>query len=216
MAISVTVCNLALGELRAARITDIDEGSTESAWCKEFYPQCLRRLLERYEWSFANRVAMLAELSDNPRASEWAHAYAMPGDVAAPSRLVPPLTGWTPLTSLPPAAVLMPFIIENDVLFSQAPGAILEYSANSLDEAMMPALFVDALAYSLASRLAVPLRDSTTLKGQLLQQAELAEQRAIAADMNRQPQRLNDSEDEISAARSGGYGCDYPEMRGRY
>lgn len=215
MAISVTVCNVALGELRAPRITDIEEGSTESAWCKEFYPQCLRRLLERHEWSFANRVAMLAELDVNGRASEWAHAYALPVDIATPTRLVPPLTGWTPLTSLPPAAVLMPFIIENGALYSQVSGAILEYSANSLDEAMMPALFVDALAYSLASRLAVPLRDSATLKGQLLQQAELAEQRAIAADMNRQPQRLSDSEDEIAAVRSGTY-YDYPEMRGRY
>jgi hypothetical protein len=209
MAINITVCNLALGELRAPAIADIDEATTEAAECKRYYPHCLKLLLERFDWSFAARVSGLAELSVNPRASEWAHAYALPADLATAERLVPPAGGWpAPSATLPPAAVLaQPFIIENGVLYSQVPDAILEYSSRDPDEAAMPALFLDALAYALAARLAVPLRDSRETKGQLLQQAEVAAQRAIADDINRQPNRDAHTPDAVAAARGAGTGC---------
>lgn len=203
MAISITVCNLALGELRAPAIADIDEATTEASECKRYYPHCLRLLLERFDWSFTARVSGLAELTVNPRASEWAHAYALPADLATAERLVPPASGWpAPSGTVPPAAVLgQPFIIENGVLYSQVPNAILEYSSRDPAEATMPALFLDALAYALAARLAVPLRDSRETKGQLLQQAEIAAQRAIADDINRQPNRDARTPDAVAAAR---------------
>lgn len=207
MTISITVCNLALGELRAPAITDIDEATIEAAECKRYYPHCLKLLLERFDWSFAARISPLAELAVNPRASEWAHAYALPADLATAERLVPPASGWPPPEHLPPAAVSgQPFVIENGVLYSQMAHAILEYSSRDPDEAAMPALFLDALAYALAARLAVPLRDSRETKGQLLQQAEVAAQRAIADDINRQPNRAPPEPDEIAAARAGGAG----------
>ena len=210
MAISITVCNLALSELRAPSIIDIDEDTTESAKCKLFYPQSLKVLLERYEWSFATRIATLAELTDNVRSSEWGHAYALPADIATAKRLVPP-NEWPSLSSsVPPWPVNdQPFIIEAGVLYSQIPSVVLEYSISDLDEAVMPAMFIDALAFALAARLAVPLRDDPKLKGQLLQQAEVAAQRAIADDANRQPQRQHDPIDEVAIARAGGAGAFY-------
>ena len=69
MTISITVCNLALGELRAAPIIDIAEDSLEARECARYYPQCLRIMLERHDWAFANRRASLAELSINNRAT---------------------------------------------------------------------------------------------------------------------------------------------------
>ena len=209
MAISITVCNLALGELRAPAIADIDEATIEAAECKRYYPHCLKLLLERFDWSFAARIAALAEFAVNPRASEWAHAYALPADLATAERLVPPAAGWpAPSGAMPPAAISgQPFVIENGVLYSQMANAILEYSSHDPDEAAMPALFLDALAYALAARLAVPLRDSRETKGQLLQQAEVAAQRAIADDINRQPNRAAPEPDEIAAARAGGADC---------
>ena len=209
MAISITVCNLALGELRAPPIADIDEPTTEAAECRRYYAHCLKLLLERFDWSFATRVATLAELSVNPRASEWAHAYALPADMATAQRLVPPLNGWPGGAAILPAVPVLaqPFIIEDGVLFSQMRGAILEYTTRDVAEADMPGLFSDALAYALAARLAVPLRDSRETKGQLLQQAEIAAQRAIADDINRQPHRAAPEPDENSPARAGGADC---------
>ena len=207
MAISITVCNLALGELRAPAIADIDEATIEAAECRRYYPHCLKLLLERFDWSFAARIASLAELTVNPRASEWAHAYALPADLATAERLVPPANGWPGASARLPAAPILarPFIVEDGMLFSQVPDAILEYSTRDVTEAAMPGLFVDALAYALAARLAVPLRDSRETKGQLLQQAEIAAQRAIADDINRQPNRDMPAPDEVAAARGTGH-----------
>ncbi|WCM27113.1 hypothetical protein NDN01_24550 [Sphingomonas sp. QA11] len=209
MAISITVCNLALGELRAPPIVDIDEATTEAAECKRYYAHCLKLQLERFDWSFATRIASLAELSVNPRASEWAHAYALPADLATAQRLVPPASGWPSGTANRPVAPVLaqPFIIEDGTLFSQMRGAILEYTTRDVSESDMPGLFCDALAYALAARLAVPLRDSRETKGQLLQQAEVAAQRAIADDINRQPNRDARTPDEVAATRSAGAGC---------
>jgi hypothetical protein len=209
MAISVTVCNLALGELRAPAIADIDEATTEAAECKRYYPHCLKLLLERYDWSFNTRISTLALLSANPRASEWTYAYSVPAGMASPKRLVPPESWPVGTGAAPPFPVSgQAYIVEDGVLYSHVPGAILEYSVRDLEEASMSALFMDALAYALAARLAVPLRDSSTTKGQLLQQAEVAAQRAIADDINRQPNKDEASADEVGAARAG-YGFAY-------
>lgn len=204
MAISINICNLALGELRAGSITDINEDSVEAANCGRFYPQCLKLLLERYEWSFATALAALALLTDNPRSSEWLFAYALPANMANAKRLVPP--DLVPLiTSAMPSHAIVghPYIIEAGVLYSQVPGAVLEYSINDLDESVMPAMFIDALTYALAARLAVPTRDQRQIKGELLQQAEVAVQRAIADDANRQSQRQEEGFDEVALVRGG-------------
>lgn len=203
MAISITVCNLALGELRAPPIADVDEATTEAAECRRYYAHCLKLLLERFDWSFATRIAALAELTLNPRASEWAHAYMLPANMATAQRLVPPVAGWPAAAGAAPVAPVLtrPFAIEDGMLFSQVPGAILEYTTREISEADMPALFCDALAYALAARLAVPLRDSRETKGQLLQQAEVAAQRAMADDVNRQPNRDGRAIDDVAVAR---------------
>ena len=134
-------------------------------------------------------------------ASEWLHAYALPADCATPKRLVPPLDG---TLACWPIEWGQAFIVEAGLLYTQVPAAILEYSSADVPEAVMPALFADALAYALAARLAVPIRDSREMKGQLLQQAELAAMRAMADDENREPRRDLPFSDEVMAARSGG------------
>jgi hypothetical protein len=213
MAVSINVCNLALAELRAKYISDIDQTGVEAESCRIAYPQCLSLLLETHDWSFATKIATLAAYGSNTRESEWGYAYALPTDMATAKRLVPSGV----LGSYADRAYYYPcediraltwdraqaFIVEAGVLYSQIPDAILEYSANTLDEVNMSAAFKDALVYSLASRMAVPIRDDRTLKGELLKQAELATQRAVADDMNRQPQRDASYSDEVTYARAG-------------
>jgi hypothetical protein len=191
MTISITTCNLALGELRAAPIVDIAEDSIEARECSRYYPICLRVLLERHDWAFANRRAALAELASNDRAAEWAHAYVLPTGCATPLRLVT-AAGYAP-----------DFIVENCTLYTSLNNAVLEYAANDVTDSEMPGLFADALAYALAARLAVPIRDSREIKGQLLQQAEIAFQRAAAEDRNRQPEHDADGQDAVAMVRLG-------------
>lgn len=191
MTISLSTCNLALGELRTAPIVDIAEDTLEARECARYYPQCLRTLLERHDWAFANRRASLAELADNDRAAEWAHAYVLPSGCATPLRLVTADGGTSD------------FIVENRTLYTQLGNAVLEYAASDVTDGEMSGAFIDALAYALAARLAVPIRDSREMKGQLLQQAEIAFQRAVAEDRNRQPQYDVFSEDTVALVRLG-------------
>ena|ERR1700761_1366576 len=191
MTISITVCNLALGELRAPPIIDIAEDSLEARECARYYPQCLRIMLERHDWAFANRRATLAELAMNDRVREWAHAYARPVTCATALRLVTAHGG------------AADFIVENRTLYAQLDNAVLEYAANDVTDSEMTGLFIDALAYALAARLAVPIRDSREIKGQLLQQAEIAWQRAVAEDRNRQPERDAAGVDTVALVRLG-------------
>lgn len=191
MTTSITICNLALGELRAAPIIDIAEDSIEARECARYYPQCLRLLLERHDWAFANRRATLAELATNDRSGEWTHAYVLPADCATPLRLVAKDGGPSD------------YIVENRTLYTALADATLEYARDDVSEAEMTGLFVDALAYALAARLAVPIRDSREIKGQLLQQAEIAFQRAVAEDCNRQPQRDDATDESVPLVRSG-------------
>jgi hypothetical protein len=211
MAVSINVCNLALGRLRAKRIADIDEATLEASECKIAYPHCLGLLLELHDWSFASRIAPLAAYSTNARSSEWSYAYGLPSDVASPKRLAPSFgLPFTPGYFYPwpyswprPSTWTTSYVVEDGVLYTQVADAILEYSANTLDEARMTWAFKDALAYSLASEMAVPIRDDRTLKGDLFKQAELAGQRAMADDANRQPQTDAAYGDEVAFARGG-------------
>jgi hypothetical protein len=206
MAVSITICNLALGDLRANPIAEVSEETVEARECRRYYQHCLDVLLDDYAWTFCKRVASLAQLADNERSSEYAYAYQLPSDCGQALRLLPSGTtasdysawGW-PYAQIPQASWWQAFIVENGVLYSNVQDAVLEYGSNAADEADFPPLFREALRKLLASNLAVPLRDDQNLKRQLMQEAEIARQSALAGDMNRAPMR--EQVDEVAWAR---------------
>ena len=196
MAVSLSICNLALGDVRASSIAEIGEATLEAQLCSRYYPHCLSMMLDDYTWAFTKKIATLAELSSNDRASEWAHAYSLPADCAQAIRLVPSDTMSTsyvqwnyPWDQGIPPNWWSDFIVEAGVLYTQVDSAVLEYASNAADEAVMPPLFREALRKLLAANLAIPLRDDNNLKVILLKEAEAARQAAIANDMNRYPTR---------------------------
>ena len=205
MAVSIPICNMALGELRAQPIADIVEQSLEARECARYYPQCLAVLLERHDWSFATKIASLALLYTNPRIDEWLYAYGLPADFADVKRVLPSLTASNYPFCVPRNATV-PYIIEAGVLYTSVENARLEYSPSAIPDARMTAMFIEALTIALAAKLAVPIRDSRETKGELLKQAEVMAQRAIADDRNRQPQREEQS-DEVADARHGSRDC---------
>jgi hypothetical protein len=207
MAVSIQVCNLALGEVRAPTITSIGDDNPEARACAIYYDMCLQSLLEAHEWSFAQRRVELAALSMNSE-SEWAYSYALPVDMASAGSLVDaaaPVPGyfypwpydWPRTMGLQSA-----FHIDAGTLYSNSSTAILQYTSKDVAEGSMPMLFKKALALELASFIAVPLRDDRTLKGDLIQQAEVAKQRAMADDINRQPNRDTEAFDPVAWARA--------------
>lgn len=203
MAISITICNLALGDIRADEINDIGDTGVSAQMCVRYYPACLDVLLERHTWSFVTRLATLALLATNDRSSEWLYAYTLPGNMQRAMRLVPAtlvssaVQYWYAPDAMP--RLWNQFEIQDNKLYTNVASAVLEYAANDIEPSVMPALFRHALRKALASELAVPLRDSREMKGDLLKEAELAAQRAVADDMNRQPNV--EYYDEVGAVR---------------
>jgi hypothetical protein len=158
MASEVDICNLALSRLGdRATIASIEppEGSAQAEHCARFYPIARDSLLEMFPWKFAVRRARLARLA--AESWVWRFAYAQPADVI------------TLIAVLPPEAMsdaeTQEFEVESGadghpVILTNQPDACLRYIARVEDTTVFSPLFMDALAWLLASYLA-----GTVLKG---------------------------------------------------
>jgi len=205
---SISVCNQALAEIRAPTIVSIDDGTPEADACAQHYDDCLSTLLECHEWSFAKKRVSLALRGTNDRSGEWVYAYALPSDVgvagavvyAAPTPPVGVYFPW-PYDWPRPPFYLTDFVLEGSTIYTNLESAVYEYSSNSPDESLWPAMFRRALVLDLASRLALSLRDDRALKGDFIQQSEAAKRRAMADDINRYPKRDAPVIDEVAMVR---------------
>jgi hypothetical protein len=206
---SISVCNIALAEVRAQSIVTIDDGTPQANACAIHYDDCLQLLLESHEWGFATVRNTLALLAVNDRPGEWLYAYAAPEDMASKAAIIWPLQ--TPLSGVyypwpynwpRPPFYWQQFIIQGGVVYSNLEGALLQYVSRDIEEAAMPARFKRALALELASRLATTLLDDRAKKGDLIQQAEAEKRRAIADDLNQYPRREMPPLDEVALVRS--------------
>lgn len=206
--ISVSICNIALSEIRAPTIVTPDDDNPQAQACKVHYDDCVQLLLEAHDWTFAKVTVTLAPLLLNDRAGEWLYAYAAPDDMAAPSRLVwplqTPISGvfypWPYLWPRPPF-FLDRYVIEGGVIYTNVENAQFRYVNRDVEEADMPSAFKRAVALELASRLAIALLDDRAKKGDLIQQAEAAKRRAMADDLNAFPRRDIPAPDEVAIVR---------------
>lgn len=204
MAISLTICNLALGDVRGQQISDPDDPALEAQLCRRYYPHALATLIDDYAWNWLKKVAPLALLAENDRAAQWRYAYALPSDCSTALSLMPSgvlasdYRDWRYYDLAPPSWWML-FVVENGVLYTNVSDAVLEYSSNEAEEAKFPPLFREALRRVLAAFLAMPLRDDPALEARLEKKAQAAREQAMANDMNRAPMREN--VDEVAWAR---------------
>lgn len=202
MADQISICNMALAEIVAAPIESLNERSLEARETGRYYNQGLNSLLKSHPRGFATRRATLAA-TINARLGEWAASFAMPTDVARPIKVMPASTisgiqNWW----IDDRITGVDYVIEDAILYCSVTDPVLAITTIAIRAAAFPAKFVDALALELASRIAMPIKKSREMKGDLLKQAEVAKQRAVADDMNRQP--INDEwVDEVGLARGG-------------
>lgn len=73
------ICNLAMGYLRATRISSLDEKTPQAGYCKDVWQVALDVTLLAYDWSAAKFEARLALANSTPLLN-WAHKYALPAD----------------------------------------------------------------------------------------------------------------------------------------
>lgn len=149
MAITSTtqLANLALSELGARRIASLDsDTSTEAESCNLHFEHCRDSLLRRHQWSFATERVALSELSDVP-IKEWAAAWQLPTDCVRLIRVVSAAND----AAIPTNS----FTIEGRKLLTTDDDAkTIVYISNAVPIGEWDALFVEAMTYALAARIA--------------------------------------------------------------
>ncbi len=177
------VCNVALAFVGEKQfINALDEPSTPARICKVHYALARDCVLEAFEWRFCKRTAALAgsvETRDG-----WAHVYGTPSDCLKPRAIL------NSAVRLPARDQAIPFEqVLNDagdalLICTDQEQASLVYSRHMTTVALMPAHVVDAIAWELATRIALSLPVKPDLARTLQPKAAFALARAIAQDGN--------------------------------
>ena len=162
MASVVDICNLAVSRLGdEASISSIDppEGSPQADSCAQFWPIARDAALEAFPWSFATRRVTLAEVATE--SSAWAYAYALPSNCLR-VLAVQDFESGSDAGIDSSSAVQQPFAVESlssgsmAILTDQAQAAA-RYVVRVTDSTKYSPMFVDAVAWLLASHLAGPM-----------------------------------------------------------
>jgi hypothetical protein len=172
LASEVDICNIALSHIGAeAQVASISppDGSVEAGYCARFYPIARKELLEDQTWSFAKRRVQLVEVANTSKV--WAYAYATPSPMVNALRVLR-------LKYINDASLLWPagsylnngqidelftergssfFEIEDGVLRTNEPDAVLLYTVDVTDTTVFSPKFVSALGMLMASYLAGPV-----------------------------------------------------------
>lgn len=184
MASEVDIANLALARLGDdATVSELDppEGSTQAENCATFYPIARDSLLEMHNWKFATTRIALASV-DLPSNPGWLYAYQEPSDCIQLLAVLPPdapdnysvqlgnvssfFTGAavTPNTSLDNTVLYVPqdYAMETDdsgnsIILTNQEEATGRFVKRIKDTTRFSPLFIDTLAWYLASMLAGPL-----------------------------------------------------------
>lgn len=155
MSSAVDICNLALAHLGdEATVSSIDppEGSAQAEHCQRWYPVARDTLLEMHDWRFATKRVLLALTTSDT--FEWGYAYALPSNMLRALKVLPETGKATDDTE--------DFDQQLDaddaqIILTNCEDASLMYTLRVTDTTRFPPLFVEALAWLLASYLAGPL-----------------------------------------------------------
>jgi len=167
---SIDICNLALASLGNTRtISSVGDQSTEATLCGRFYDMVRHSLLKLYGWGFATVMADLTITEDTN--DKYTYVYEYPEDCLRVMSVYAP--GDTT------SADYVTYTVDGDIqkvrrIATDVEDARISYIYDVQDCDTMPAEFIDALALSLASRLALPLASDGRLAQAVGQQAALA------------------------------------------
>jgi hypothetical protein len=156
---AIEICNLALDNLGVTnKITALTDTDKEGKACARWYANTRDLVLRSFPWPFASRFVSLTEVTTEQHL-RWPFLYAQPADFLMARRVFVEGTPRNPLQPIPYARLLnaagTAYLIGADTA-----DLCLEYGAQfdtDAKVALLPAGFVDALAWKLATRLVIPL-----------------------------------------------------------
>jgi hypothetical protein len=149
MALSETkICNLALSDLGAKRITDIDaDTSPQAILCRLHYEPARDALLRSHYWPFAAARATLAQDANDPD-FEFDNQFILPADFLYLRSIY---------ESEPYDKSRRPHMIEGERILTNDSTMEIRYTKRVTDVTKFDPLFVQALVLNLALKMVMPL-----------------------------------------------------------
>lgn len=193
MASEVSICNLALNHIGAYPIANLSDASKEATTCNAIYPFARDSVLRDHKWAFATKRLILALLTDTY--SGWDYAYQYPTDCLVAHEIYSEYGDYSGLvydseTDSYVSSGKIEFEIcaasslTSKVILTNKEDAELIYTAKVTDCNMFDGQFIDALAYRLATELAVPIKGNGQMSQAMhqLYQYRLNQAKAISAN----------------------------------
>lgn len=186
------VANIALAEIGGRQLTDLETDTSEEAkTCRQWFALIRDGLLSAYQWNFATTRADLTAATDPD--TEWTSAWTLPDDHVRLIRIV----------GLNVDNPLREFALEGNTLLvngldSATDTLSIVYVSNAVAVTDWDALFIEALVYKLAAKIAPRIAQNDSLATNLLtkfQQLALPaatnkDAREVASGEGMSPQRL--------------------------
>jgi hypothetical protein len=184
MATETDCNNDALGQIGAARITSINDGSVNGNHCLTFYPALRDGLLRSHFWNFALKWQQLAQDIPAPTIG-YAYSYELPSDFLRLKDYAGGLPTSTTMTSLlwwPGTRYLSSYKIEGSKLRTNDGQAFIQYIRRVENPDEWDGLFYQAVTTMLASKLAMGIRKEPKLSLALFEQGQAMLSLALAVD----------------------------------
>lgn len=191
------MCNEAIGDLPAHPIVDIDDPNEQEAReCARYLPGVVSELIALHDWDFVRRRVAMAEVT-NDRPNEWAHAYALPGNLVSPIELVASATVTGLITPIwhwqwSYDRVLLDYVVADGKLYANIAKAVLEFSIDAFETSKWTPLFEQAVISGLAARIYRPILGEKADSREVdvkKRNALMAKNEAVADDLNRNPRK---------------------------
>lgn len=195
----VSICNLALSNIGAQNISSLSEATTEARACSQFYDHVRDMLLQAYPWRWAGKTLWLAEVA-NDKPGAWGHAYQRPTDCLK-VRYVRPVYSDDPvdLEAVKIDGFGVMHEVEGQSIYSDVSPALLHYTYQVTDPTKFPPMFVEALAWHISVRLAMPLTRDPAIRREAFQIANGMQATAQMQDANEVRETSDISSDLVEA-----------------
>ncbi len=187
-AVDTDICNLALGHLRQAAISSMNERTPQARECARFYQDAIDAALRAFDWPFARSYEAGAMLDVVPK-PPWRYTFALPSACLAFRQIYHPADWPAPRYEITRD---MRVGQTGRVLHCDEAAPMLVYTARVDDVAQYDPAFVLAASYQLASLLAMPLTGTLNLTDAFRKMALSTSAEAMTQAANEEPVDFND------------------------
>lgn len=158
MADKTQIANLALTNLAAENIMDIDEASESASKIRTVYEHVRNAVFAEHPWNFCSEDVQLGALLTKPLIN-YAYAYALPTELVRLNEVYD-----SHGNRLEPGDYK---VVKDNMLYCNVSPVIINYNIIVEDETKFPPLFVQALAAKLAFEICYSVTGSRTLQADM-------------------------------------------------